>query len=492
MRRATIALAAAGLAAAALWVVPVRGEDTTAADHAALRTKLERLVDRAPWGDRGRDALRVGIEVLDLATGDVVYGSRADRALNPASNAKLLVMAAALEVLGPAFTIRTTLHGLRDGDTVTGDLVLRGRGDPTLTAEDLWELAREARAVGITRVRGGLKIDDDYFDDERLPYAYDSQPNEDATFRAPVGAASVDANAVEVWIGPGDAAGDPARFFAYPEGFLETKLEARTVAGGGNALRMFASAGDDGATAARIWGTIGVGAAWDSYARRIDDPVRFAGLALREALRAAGITVDGNGIGEGAVPDGATELARHESDPLHAWLWQLGKESSNFHAEQVLKILGAERKGEPGTSEHGAEVVRETLEQWNVPVTGLVLRNGSGLFTADEVAPRTLTALLRAVYLDAEIRPEFLAALAVAGRDGTLRSRLGARTTRELVRAKTGTLNAVWALSGYALSPDGRAGYAFAVLVNDPCRRRDVARSLQDDLATALAEALTR
>jgi D-alanyl-D-alanine carboxypeptidase/D-alanyl-D-alanine-endopeptidase (penicillin-binding protein 4) len=336
-------------------------------------------------------------------------------------------------------------------------------------------------------VRGGIRIDDSYFDDERLPYAYDSQPNEDAAFRAPVGAASIDVNAVEVWIGPGAVPGDPARFFAYPEEFLETKLEARTVAGAGNALRMFASAGDDGATRVRIWGSIGVGAPWAVYPRRIDDPVRFAGLALREALRAAGIAVEGSGVATGPVPEGATELARHESEPLHAWLWRLGKESSNFHAEQLLRILGAERKGTPGTAARGAEVVRETLAAWNVPTDGLVLRNGSGLFAADEVAPRTLAALLRAVYLDVEIRPEFLAALAVAGRDGTLRSRLETPALRGRIRAKTGTLAAVWALSGYVFSSDGRAGYAFSVLVNDPCRRRDVARALQDDLAVALA-----
>lgn len=487
MRRARIALAAAGLAAV-LCALPVRGEnDPAASEHAALRARLEQLVEEAPWGERRRDELRIGIEVLDLADGDVVYARNPDRPLNPASNAKLLVMAAALETLGPAFTIPTTLHGVRDGDAVAGDVVLRGRGDPTLTSEDLWELARETRAIGITRVRGGIRIDDSYFDDERLPYAYDSQPNEDAAFRAPVGATSIDANAVEVWIGPGADAGDPARFFAYPEDFLETKLEARTVAGSGNALRMFAAPGPGDVTQVRIWGSIGVAAPWAAYARRIDDPVRFAGLALREALRAAGIAVEGSGISKGPVPEGATELARHESDPLHAWLWQLGKESSNFHAEQLLKILGAERKGPPGTAERGAEVVRETLEAWNVPTEGLVLRNGSGLFTADEVAPRTLTALLRAVYLDAEIRPEFLAALAVAGRDGTLRSRLAGPVVRGRVRAKTGTLAAVWALSGYALSPDGRSGYAFAVLVNDPCRRRDVARALQDDLAAALA-----
>lgn len=487
MRRMAIALAAAGLAAV-LCAWPVHGQDApTPQDRTTLRTTLERLVAAAPWGDRRRDEARVGIEVLDLASGEVVYARDADRPLNPASNAKLLVMAAALEVLGPAFTIPTTLHGVREGDAIAGDIVLRGRGDPTLTSEDLWELARAARATGITRVRGGIRIDDSYFDDERLPYAYDSQPNEDAAFRAPVGAAGIDANAVEVWIGPGAAPGDPARFFAYPEEFLEAKLEARTVAGAGNALRMFAAAGDGGATRVRIWGSIGVAAPWAAYARRIDDPVRFAGLALREALRAAGIAVEGSGVERGPVPEGATELARHESEPLHAWLWRLGKESSNFHAEQVLRILGAERKGTPGTAAHGAEVVRETLEAWNVPADGLVLRNGSGLFAADEVAPRTLAALLRAVYLDVGLRPEFLAALAVAGRDGTLRSRLDAPALRGRIRAKTGTLAAVWALSGYVFSPDGRAGYAFSVLVNDPCRRRDVARALQDDLAAALA-----
>jgi D-alanyl-D-alanine carboxypeptidase/D-alanyl-D-alanine-endopeptidase (penicillin-binding protein 4) len=491
MRRAFVTSALVGLVVVAAVVFPVRSEDGSAAEaRAQLERDLASTVRDADWGTTGRTQVKVGVHVVDLASGETIYGNEAARPLNPASNAKLLVMAAALEVLGPSYTIATTLAGAVEGDHVAGDIVLRGRGDPTLAAEDLWEMAREVRARGIVRVTGGIVIDDSYFDDGALPFAFDSQPNEDSAFRAPVGAASVDANAVEVWIGPGAAAGDPARAWAWPEGFLELNDEAKTSAGAGNSLAMFASPGEDGRTAARVWGRIGVGASWASYPRRIDDPSTYAGMMLREALRAAGIAVEGNGIARGTAPEGATTLSTHVSDPLGSWLWELGKESSNFHAEQTLRILGAERKGAPGNAEKGAQAVREVLEAWGVPVDGLQLRNGSGLFTADEVAPATLTGLLRAAYLDATIRPEMLASLAVAGEDGTLQNRLRGASTRGLVRAKTGTLAAVSALSGYVLSADGRAGYAFSVLVNDLCGRLAEAKALQDAVAVRLAEEL--
>ena len=490
MRRGWVAGFVLVAAIAVVAVLPVQGEaGSDAAARERLAGDLAAEVRVADWG-AAQAQVAVGVEVIDLASGETVHATHAERALNPASNAKLLAMAAALGVLGADFTITTSLLGAVDGDAVQGDVVLRGRGDPTLSAADLWQLARDARARGIMRVTGGIAIDDSYFGDGPLPFAFDSQPNEDNRFRAPVGAAGIDEDAVAVWIGPGAAAGDPARVWAWPEGFLELTNEAQTSAGGGNSLALYASVGPDARTAARVWGRIGVSAAWDSYPRRIDDPLTYAGMMLREALRAAGIAVEGQSIGRGSAPEGAVTLAKHESDPLGSWLWKLGKESSNYHAEQTLRIVGAERKGVPGTAEKGAEAVAELLAEWGVPADGLVLQNGSGLFTADEVSPRTLTSLLRAVYLDATLRPDFLAALAVAGRDGTLAGRLQGAATKGLVRAKTGTLAAVSALSGYVLSSDGRAGYAFSVLVNDLCGRTAVARGLQDAIVTRLAEEL--
>ncbi|MBI5488117.1 MAG: D-alanyl-D-alanine carboxypeptidase/D-alanyl-D-alanine-endopeptidase [Deltaproteobacteria bacterium] len=491
MRRAWVAGIVIVVAAAVVTVAPVQGDaEAEAAGRDRLNGELGATVRDADWGAAGRAEVKVGVTVVDLANGDTVYETDAERALNPASNAKLLVMAAALGILGADFTVTTSLLGPVEGDTVQGDVVLRGRGDPTLVAGDLWQLARDVRAQGIVRVTGGIAIDDSYFGDGPLPFAFDSQPNEDNEFRAPVGAAGIDADAVAVWIGPGAAAGEPAGVWAWPEGFLDLDNEALTNAGAGNSLALYASAGADGRTAARVWGRIGVGAAWASYPRRIDDPLTYAGMMLREALRSAGVAVDGESIVRGSAPEGAATLAKHVSDPLGSWLWKLGKESSNYHAEQTLRIVGAERKGAPGTAEKGAEAVVELLAEWGVPADGLVLRNGSGLFTADEVSPRTLAALLRAVYLDASIRPDFLAALAVAGRDGTLANRLRGATTKGLVRAKTGTLAAVSALSGYVLSPDGRAGYAFSVLVNDGCGRTGVAREVQDGIVRRLADEL--
>jgi D-alanyl-D-alanine carboxypeptidase/D-alanyl-D-alanine-endopeptidase (penicillin-binding protein 4) len=481
-------LLAAILVATALPGPVAADAETAAAARRALAAELGRAVGAAQRALASSPDARIGVHVVDLATGAEVYAHHEGTAINPASNAKLLVAAAALWALGPAFTAQTRFWGTVEGDTVRGDLVFEGRGDPTLEPADLWWMAVRLRARGVTRIEGGVTIDDDYFGDGPLPYAFDEQPNEDASFRAPVGAAAFDAGTFTITLGPGTAAGESAWAWSWPEGFLEIRNEARTTAGAGNQLRLFASAAADGRTRARVWGTVGAGAGFGEYDRRIDDPRAHLAAGLFAALEAAGIAVGSREVRHDDVPEGLSVLVRHESEPLVAWLWQLGKSSSNFHAEQLLRIVGAERAGEPGTAERGAAAVRAILEERGVPVEGLVLRNGSGLFDADRVPARTFTGLLAAVFADATAAPEFLSQLSIAGTDGTLRNRLCGRE-KGRVRAKTGTLAAVSALSGYVLSPDGRSGYAFSVLVDGARGRTGDARTLQDAVASALVRA---
>lgn len=438
----------------------------------------------------GRRA-RIGACVVDLATGETVYEHGADEALNPASNVKLFVAAAALRRLGAAFTAATVLLGTVDGDAIRGDIVLRGRGDPTLRSEHLWAMARRVRARGLVRVTGGIVVDDSYFDDRRLPHSFDSRPDEDSAFRSPVGAASVDANAIEVFIGPGPVAGTPAVVASYPVGFLAVTNEAVTTPGGRNALRLFARASGD-RTAARVWGSVGVETPFAGYRRRIDDPVLFAGTALREALAAAGVEVASSPIRRGPAHEGAVEIARHVSEPLGAWLRHLGKESSNFHAEQLLRILGAEGKGAPGAAEAGAEVVLEALAEMGVDTARISIRNGSGLYDGGRAPARAVAAVLAAAYADPRIRPEFLAHLSIAGVDGTAGTRMRGSPARGLVRAKTGTLAGAFALSGYVLAPQGHGGYAFSTIVNDAAGQATAARNLQDSIVRALADHASR
>jgi D-alanyl-D-alanine carboxypeptidase/D-alanyl-D-alanine-endopeptidase (penicillin-binding protein 4) len=165
----------------------------------------------------------------------------------------------------------------------------------------------------------------------------------------------------------------------------------------------------------------------------------------------------------------------------------LGKESDNFYAEMLLKAIGAKAKGRPASSSAGAEAVRRALDEMGVADASVVVKNGSGLFDSDRMSAAMTTRLLRAMHRDPSGGPEYVAQLAVGGVDGTLRHRLREWETTRAVRAKTGTLDAVTALSGYVLPPAGRSPIAFSVFVNGIPGKVTAARASIDRVVDAIA-----
>jgi D-alanyl-D-alanine carboxypeptidase/D-alanyl-D-alanine-endopeptidase (penicillin-binding protein 4) len=159
-------------------------------------------------------------------------------------------------------------------------------------------------------------------------------------------------------------------------------------------------------------------------------------------------------------------LVFHQSAPLGELLGQLGKYSDNFYAEMVFKALGAAQTGAKARSADGASAVASWLGAVGAADAGTRITNGSGLFDANRVSATTLARALVAGFGDPAIGPELVAQLAVGGVDGTLRSRFREYRQSRRVRAKTGTLNDVDALSGYALASDGQHGAAFAAIVS--------------------------
>ncbi|MEM1418971.1 MAG: D-alanyl-D-alanine carboxypeptidase/D-alanyl-D-alanine-endopeptidase, partial [Myxococcota bacterium] len=230
-------------------------------------------------------------------------------------------------------------------------------------------------------------------------------------------------------------------------------------------------------------GILGVG-----YRRRVEDPRVHAAHALAAALGRAGIR-GRRAVRTGEPPEGLPLLASRDSATVARLLHRVGKWSDNFVAEMLLKVLGAERR-RPGSSARGVEVLQGVLEDAGVPAGAATLVNGSGLFEGNRIAARHLVALLRHVYQQPAVRSEYLAHLAVGGSEGTLRRRLRDLPAPRIVRAKTGTLNDVIALSGYVLGPEAGSGYAFSVLVNGARGRQGRARALCDDVARTLATAL--
>jgi D-alanyl-D-alanine carboxypeptidase/D-alanyl-D-alanine-endopeptidase (penicillin-binding protein 4) len=209
-------------------------------------------------------------------------------------------------------------------------------------------------------------------------------------------------------------------------------------------------------------------------------PALAAATAFRDALRAAGIAVAGT-VRLGRVEDWLQPIASVSSPTLAAMLRFMDRESDNFTAEMLLKQLGLVELDQ-GTSAAGASVVTQAMAQAGVPMTGVRIVDGSGLSRLDRLTANSLGGLLKVAWTDPVVRPVLLAALPVAGVNGTLEKRLRQPPARGRVLAKTGTTREASALSGYV-----KGRFAFAIVQNGYPVSYWWARRAQDRFALVLA-----
>jgi D-alanyl-D-alanine carboxypeptidase/D-alanyl-D-alanine-endopeptidase (penicillin-binding protein 4) len=438
---------------------------------------------RALVGDRTLRGAEVGVVVMDADSGAILAQANEHLPLNPASNAKVVTAAAALAILHGSHRYQTTLSGTIKSGAVTGDLVLRGHGDPSLETGDLWALVQDLRTHGVRRVEGDVVVDQKFFDELTTPPAFEQQPNEWAAFRAPVSAVAINENTITLSVRP-SAAGSPALVSFDPPGFVDVTGTIKTSEGADSVVLELSPAGRR--LSAKVSGAIGSGSKLVRYTRRVDDPQLLAGYALKSVLEESGIKVAGE-VKLG-TPTKLPVIVKHESAPLSTLLYALGKNSDNFYAEMVFKSLASESKGRPGKAADAADVVTRWLERSGLSDKGVVVKNGSGLFDANRTTASSLARLLRWAWQEPTVRSEFVAQLAIGGVDGTLHKRFPQTRAHRAVRAKTGTLEDAIALSGYVLGPPGKPTLAFSILFNKVSGRGSNARTAADKLASLLYE----
>ena len=209
-------------------------------------------------------------------------------------------------------------------------------------------------------------------------------------------------------------------------------------------------------------------------------PALAAATAFRDALRNAGVAVAGP-VRTAPADEWSELLASVSSPTLAAMVRFMDGESDNFTAEMLLKQLGLAEL-DRGTSAAGATVVMQTLAEAGVPMTGVRIVDGSGLSRLDRLTTTALGSLLKIAWADPAVRPALLAALPVAGVNGTLEHRLSKPPARGRVLAKTGTTDSASSLSGYVSDR-----YAFAVMQNGHPLSYWWARRAQDRFAQVLA-----
>ncbi len=449
--------------------------------QAALVGRLSELVQKAGLG------AGVGVVVANALTGERIYTLNPETPRNPASNMKLVTAATALSELGPSYRMRTTLAGsIAEGGTVE-TLVLRGEGDPSLQFSDLLGLSRRLVELGVRRVEN-IVVDGSYFDDRILPPAFEQQPNEIASFRAAVAAVSVDRNAFDLRLAPGPAVDAPANVILRCPDYFAVESTLSTAASGAPAVIAEQRAQGE-QMKLKLKGTVPQGIRGVAYERRVESPLPYAGNCLKAALRSQRIA-GAMRVRTSNPPTGLPVLAVKESQTLAELLGPVGKNSDNFYAEMLLKVIGAHAQRRPGSSAGGAERAQAMLAQAGVPAGAAKIVNGSGLFKGGAIAPDHLVTLLVHVYREPAMRAEYLAHLAIAGVDGTLRNRMKDLPKASVVRAKTGTLDDAISLSGYVLGKSPDQDLAFSVLMNGIAGKQWLARALADDLVRAMVRHL--
>ncbi len=433
----------------------------------------------------------VGLQVVDVETGVEVFSHGQASALTPASTMKAVTSAAALKELGPSysFTTQVWMDGELNGDGVLqGDLYIRGTGDPTFVIEDLWKLVYDLKLEGLREVSGNIYFDDSYMTPERgVPgWTKTADMENGPSYFPSLGALSLNFNTVAVIARPGPDVGGPAvvELETPAPGILKTESELLTGSKG-TRRRVYMERTVTGASATyKVSGSMPQGAGAKRYYRSVPDAKAYFTAAFASMCKDQGVKVRGKYL-EGELPDsGAEILVQHRSEPLSRILATTNKHSNNFMAEQVLKTLGAELKGE-GSTAAGVEVVQEYLVSLGIPAEEFALVNGSGLSRDLRLRPSHLTAVLVDMAHDEQVGAEYEASLAIGGRDGTLWSRFKGPDRVGKVRGKTGTLNGVHCLTGYIRAGDGRR-YAFAYLVNDLPYSIAKARSAHDRFADTL------
>ena len=413
----------------------------------------------------------VGLFVQDVGAPEPTLVHRGDLPLNPASVMKLVTTYAGLELLGTAHTWVTELYtdGVTTGNVLTGNVIIKGGGDPKFALEHLWLLARALRAKGVREIRGDLLLDRTLFTTTHPdPGAFDGEPTQpynvtpDAlltNFKSLAFTFTPDeeAKAVRITIDP------PLRQVE-----VVNNLTLTEGACGIWYARIKTQAQDTGANA-RI--TLA-----GNYARSCDEQVTYYSLlGHREYTGAlfAHLWRELGGVFNGRVRDGvasgnAVRVYTHRSLALSESIRDINKVSNNVMARQLLLSMGM--AGNPGagpaTPERGARAVQQLFAAKNINMPELVLENGSGLSRIERVTARGLGQMLITAFRGATM-PEFMASMPVVGVDGTMIRRLTNTGVAGQAHIKTGLINGVRALAGYVLDAKGRR-VAVVLLINHP------------------------
>ena len=423
--------------------------------------------------------------VKSIREGLVKYSKNPDRLLIPASNMKLITSAAALDILKPSYRFKTEFFhtGTRNGDTVNGDLIIKGYGNPHLVSEDLWIMVNELWKRGIRRITGNVVIDDSFFDKQKFPDTWRFSKNRRA-FESPSGALSLNFNSITINIYPDVVTNDglPHAVLDPQTSYFTLVNKMRFAGRGKSRLTITLSPRKGGGEIVTIAGDVVKGSREMTYYRSVTDPYLYFGLTFLSFAQKAGIKVDGKVV-NGISGDELHGVYTHTSRPLYQLLMDMNKYSNNFMAEQIIKTIGANAGSGPGGFDAGLSRVEAFLQSRGFAPDGYRVRDGSGLSRENRVSCSLIVDLLQKMYVQWEGGPEFITSLALMGMEGSVKER--DNHNKKSIRVKTGTLDSISSLSGYYPTKSGSV-LIFSMIVNNLSCGNGQLQKLQDKMLKEL------
>lgn len=452
------------------------------ATNSAIQKKIGDLIDSVdPF-------VNIGVEISDITSGKTIYQYNENRTFIPASNLKLFTSAAALLQFGPQYRFINQLLidkvTIKDG-IFPGNIYLKLPGDPSLTSIQLEELIKKLKDKNISNIEGDFIIDADF--NQTQPYGPGWMVDDTRHgYGAQVTPLILDENRIQVKVKPG----------AYPYKLANAKVatpaapyiqlhnEIKTTADNKNCRISYEMYGP---SVLDINGCIDINTSVRTEVIPLNNPFYYGKTIIADSLKNNEIKLGGS-IKKGETPVAAKKIGENKSPPLSVLARKVLKHSNNLYADAIFLKLADDNSQKSSQWKASSQAIKEILkQQLDLDLGNSIIVDGSGLSRYNLVSPHQINTLLTNIYSKFPVIYEYISALPIAGRDGTLKDRLGLNSIAGNIRAKTGTMSGVVTLSGYLTTSDQQL-LAFSIMINGFTKPTTQYQRLADNIVSYLAK----
>lgn len=433
----------------------------------------------------------VGIDIVNLHTGEHLYHQNRDHRLIPGGCIKLFTLAAAYEYLGIDHQFKTSVFSDAEIENgiVYGNIYLKGSGDPTLVSANLEDLVHQLSILGISEIKGKLIVDASGFDTMATGPGWtwsDVKPE----ISVP-SALSINQSCCDLWIRPGLNEAAPAEIISdLPLNKLSIKIDNQTLTLAKSKKETIEITQDrkNHKSTLHVMGQLALKGSPTLHKVPIENPPMMVGMTMQALMSGKSIQLRGE-VKEGITPPKSYSLANYTSGALVQIGQMMCKNDNDYYAHCLLKTLGQHQRGTPGTWQSGSSVIRSFVaEKIKIDPKEIALLDGSGLSRYNLISPAHMTRFLAWAYNHPQYSHEMLSALSVAGIDGSLKARLSAPHHKGRIRGMTGSMKGISSFTGICWNKSSEP-IAVAIMINNSVKpEQELGTHLVDPICSLIAE----